>query len=259
MDLGLRDKVVLISGSSKGIGRSIALGFAQEKAKVVITGRDEGVVHGTVKAIEDLCGFDSAFGFAGDLTENKCIESCVNSVHQRWGKLDIVIANLGSGKGERGWDVGDKDWDRLMELNFLSGMKIVRQTIPLLKKNAGSNIIFISSIAGMENLGAPPAYEAAKSAVISYSKYLATTLAKESIRVNVIAPGNIIFPGSTWDEKIQKDPDGVARLIESDVPMNRMGTPGEVANAVLFLASNKAEFITGACLVVDGGQTRSLV
>ena len=257
MDLDLKDKNVLITGSSRGIGLAIANGFAGQGARVVVTGRDQASVSHAVEQIERSHGKDRAHGFAGNLDVQDVIQACVQSMVKLWGGIDILIANLGSGTGERGWDTGEEEWNRLLGINLLSGVKAAQVAIPHLKKSAGSSIVFISSIAGIENLGAPPAYEVGKAGVIAYSKYLARELASDSIRVNAVAPGNIIFPGSTWEDKVNKDKGKILALIEREVPMNRFGCPEEVADAVLFLASKRASFITGACLVVDGGQTKS--
>lgn len=256
MDLGFKNKVVLITGSSRGIGRAIALEFAREGAWPVITGRSSEDVAKTVSEVNELGG--QGLGFVGDIKDEEQIKKCVEQVVSRWQGIDILVASLGSGKGQRGWDVDKEEWDRLIELNLMSGVKAVKAATPYIRKSKGGNIIFIASIAGLETLGAPPAYEAAKSAVISYSKYLARTLGEKNIRVNTVAPGNIMFPGSTWDEKMKADREATKSLIENEVPLKRFGRAEEVANAVLFLSSSKATFVTGACLIVDGGQTRAI-
>ena len=129
--------------------------------------------------------------------------------------------------------------------------------MPMLQKTKGC-LLFISSIAAIESIGAPVDYSTAKTAVVALAKNMARKLANE-VRVNVIAPGNIIFDGSSWDVKVKETPEEVAKIIKSTVPMNRFGTPEEVANAAVFLCSDSASFITGSTLVVDGGQTVSLI
>jgi 3-oxoacyl-[acyl-carrier protein] reductase len=255
MDLGLKSHVVLITGSSRGIGQAIALEFAQEGARVAITGRNQKDVSNTVNQINESGG--EGFGFVGDMTNEGDIKRCIDKVIEQWGAFDALVANLGSGKGQRGCDVDVAEWNRLMELNLMISVKIATASIPHLKKSEDGNIIFIGSIAGLESLGAPPPYEVAKSALIAYSKNLSKEVAKDLIRVNIVAPGNIMFPGSTWDEKMKSNREAIQDLIEAEVPLKRFGKTEEVANAVLFLASRKASFITGACLVVDGGQTRA--
>jgi 3-oxoacyl-[acyl-carrier protein] reductase len=256
MDLFLKNKVVLITGSSKGIGRAIGLEFARERARVVITGRQEKDVANTISEIQKFNG--QGYGFVGDLNDENEIKRCMEKVINRWHGIDILISNLGSGKGKCGWNIEVEEWNRLLEINLMSGVKAVRFSLPYLSKSSNGCIIFISSIAGLETLGAPLAYEAAKAAVNSYSKHLSRTLGESGIRVNTVAPGNIIIPNGTWDEKLKADKKSVESMIEKEVPLKRFGLAEEIANAVLFLASSKAAFITGACLVVDGGQTRNI-
>lgn len=257
MNLELNDKVVLVTGASRGIGLSIALGFAREGARVAVTGRNRETLVDAVKKIESIEG--TAYAYAGNMQDEAEIRKCAEKVVKKWGGLDILVANLGMGKGKRGWDVDESEWNELLKVNLLSGVKAAKVSIPYLMKSENGSIVFISSIGGIENLDAPPAYEAGKAGVIAYSKYLARTLASKNLRVNVVAPGNILFPGSTWEEKLRTDKKTVEMMIKSEVPMNRFGCPEEVANAVLFLASEKAGFVTGSCLVVDGGQTRSFL
>jgi 3-oxoacyl-[acyl-carrier protein] reductase len=128
--------------------------------------------------------------------------------------------------------------------------------MPYLSAAHGS-VTVISSIAAREAFGAPAAYGAAKAALEAVSKALARTAVREGVRVNVVAPGNILFPGGRWEQRLREDESGVRAMLAAEVPLGRFGRPEEVADAVVFLASERASFITGACLVVDGGQTRS--
>ncbi len=129
----------------------------------------------------------------------------------------------------------------------------MRATLPMLEASGGC-LLFVSSIDGLEAIGAPTDYSVAKSALIAQSKQMARRLAPQ-VRVNCLAPGNVHFSGGSWDEKVREDPQRVESLIQTTVPMQRFGTPAEIAEAALFLCSARAAFITGACLVVDGGQT----
>ena len=257
MQLDLADKVVLVSGSSRGIGKAIAAAFVREGARVMVSGRNADSVARTTSELSELANGKNAISFAGDLTDPEDINRCLDKLIGSWNQLDVVVANIGSGKGERGWQASAAEWERLIQVNLTSTMRLCRAAIPHLKRTRG-NIVVVASIAGLEHLGAPAAYEVAKSAVISLGKYLSHELAQEGIRVNTVAPGNILFPGSVWEDKLQNNRTETMALIETTVPMKRFGSPEEIASAVLFLASKQASFITGACLVVDGGQTRSL-
>jgi 3-oxoacyl-[acyl-carrier protein] reductase len=145
-----------------------------------------------------------------------------------------------------------------MSVNVLSATNMVQVSVPLLRRSNHASIVCISSICGVEALGAPVTYSAAKAALISAVKGWSRPFGKMGIRINAISPGNIFTDGGTWDRKVKADPDGVAAMISQDVPVGRFGTPAEIANLTLFLSSPIAAFITGANIVADGGQTRSI-
>ena len=180
-----------------------------------------------------------------------------HQIIKEWEGLDIIVANVGSGKSVSETILDSKHWDYVFSLNFDSALNTAREFYPLLLSSKG-NLIFISSIVGLEAFGAPTDYSVAKTAVIAFSKNFARKVAVDGVRVNCIAPGNIYFEGGTWDDKIQSDSHRIEHLIETTVPMQRFGKPEEIADAVLFLSSERASFITGALLRVDGGQTTGL-
>ncbi|KJR99417.1 MAG: hypothetical protein VR68_09290 [Peptococcaceae bacterium BRH_c4a] len=255
MDLGLKDKVVFIAGSSRGIGKAISYGFAKEGSKVIVTGREKISVETTVEEFKKEFGEGNVIGICVDLSKTDEIKESLSRAVACFGRMDVVVANIGSGRGKPEYDLPDLEWNRFIDINLLSGVKIAREAVPFLKSNGGS-VIFISSIAGIETLGAPIAYEASKAAIIASAKNLSYKLAQYNIRVNTVAPGNILFLGSTWDLKLKDNLKSTTDYINSNVPLKRLGIPEEVTDSVLFLASPRASFITGACLVVDGGQTR---
>lgn len=258
MELNLKDKVVLISGSAHGLGKSIARSFLAEGAMVVITDIDNSRIEKTVWEFSkefDKTKFDC---FTGDLTKSDDIKKCVESVIGQFGKIDICVANLGSGRGTQGWDISDEEWERMLSLNFDGARRLTNSVVPRMIENRGGSIIYISSIAGVEVIGAPVQYSVAKASLIAYAKNLSRSLGKHKIRVNTVCPGNIFFKDGTWDFKIQENKQGVLEMLEKNVPLNRFATPEEIADLVMFLSSERASFVTGSCIIADGGQTISI-
>jgi 3-oxoacyl-[acyl-carrier protein] reductase len=257
MDLGLEEKVVIIGGGSRGIGLAIVETFLEEGARVAVVGREASGLAKAVKALTGRFGEDRVVGIPGDLTRDGCSQSVVAEVAQRWGMLNVVVANVGVGTDATGWDVPMEAFHDAFRTNFLASQALAQAAIPSFSKEGGS-IVFTGSIAGYESLGAPAPYESAKAALHAYAKSLSRLVAELGIRVNVLAPGNILFPGGRWALRLQDEPELVQAMLDREVPLCRFGRPHEIGAAVAFLASSQAAFITGACLVVDGGQTRSL-
>jgi 3-oxoacyl-[acyl-carrier protein] reductase len=258
MNLNLQEKVYIVSGSSQGIGKAIAQSLLDEGAHVVITGRDskklENCQHELVKASKH----SRVLAVQGDLNKKQVLNQLKNKVLKRWGHIDGIIANAGAIKQTETWNIPDEDWDWYFEANFKVAYRFVTNFIPYLIKTKGS-IVLISSIAGIEEIGAPLPYSAAKSATSMYAKGLARILAKDGVRVNVVNPGNVLFEGGNWDTRLQNDPEATHALIEQNVPMNGFASPEDIAAATMFLLSTQAKFITGSSLAVDGGQTSLFV
>jgi 3-oxoacyl-[acyl-carrier protein] reductase len=178
-------------------------------------------------------------------------------VAAEWGGLDGLVCNLGTGSGTPGWNQTEEEWERLLRLNFQASVRLAQAAIPNLAARRG-NIVFISSITGVESTPAPLPYSVAKAALLNYSKNLSRQVAKLGIRANCVAPGNILIPGGSWDRRLHDQPESVGKYLEAEVPINRFGTPDEIASVVTFLCSGRASFVTGACFTADGGQTRSM-
>jgi 3-oxoacyl-[acyl-carrier protein] reductase len=257
VNLSLQNRVALVAGSSRGIGKAIAAAFLREGCRICITGRSEAPLSQTLAEFEAQFGKDRAISFCGDLTAPSTISEALRKTHELWSRLDVVVANLGSGSGKPGWQIESSEWERLFRLNFWGSVKVAQAAIPLLAENQHGALLFIASITGVEATHAPLPYSAAKAALINYSKNLASQLSKLGIRVNSIAPGNILFPGGSWERHLEKDKNKVMQMIDSNVPLARFGEPSEIADLAVFLCSDAATFITGACFKADGGQTRS--
>jgi len=253
MDLGLTGQRVLITGASRGIGAAIAYTFLHEGAKVCLVSRGSEELYENEKQFAREFGGEFVFAEKCDCTNPKSLELLRGRVESRWGGLDIVVANIGDGHSVSDALPTDVQWKKTWNNNFESSLYTSRTFLPMLQEAKGS-LLFISSITGLEAFGAPVDYSTAKSAVLALAKNMARKLAQE-VRVNVLAPGNVLFDGGSWDEKIKKDPLCVENIIKSTVPMDRFGTVEEMAGAAVFLCSGRASFITGSVLVVDCGQT----
>ena len=258
MNLELNDKLVFISGSSSGIGKSIAEAFLQEKAKVILSGKNEAKLSQTLHELQKKFGEDRVYSFCGDLTQGGVINTCSEFIASKFGGLDVFVSNLGSGAGSTEWNIDDEEWHRLFDLNFSAARKLTNRLVPLIQKNGSGVVIYISSIAGKEVLGAPVHYSVAKASLNAYAKNLAKKLASSNIRVNTVCPGNILFKDGTWDRKLAENKEAVEKMLATKVPQKRFGKPEEVADLVVFLSSERATFITGESIVIDGGQLNTI-
>jgi 3-oxoacyl-[acyl-carrier protein] reductase len=251
-----RSRIAMVAGSSRGIGKAIARVLLRERYRTLVTGRDSSSVQEAVDEFKREFASD-VLGFTGDLTNGIVIRAALDAAAKAWGNpIDTLVVNIGSGKGKTGWDLREQDWQDSFNVNFWGSVRIAQAAIPLLARPG--TIVFIASIAGVERLPAPLPYSAAKAALVNYAKNLSWAVADLAIRVNCVAPGNILFPGGSWETHLRERGDQVRGYIQSEVASKRFGTPEEVAEAVGFLCSAKASFITGACMVVDGGQSRTI-
>jgi 3-oxoacyl-[acyl-carrier protein] reductase len=254
MELGLRGKVAIVTGGSRGIGKATVLDFAREGCKVAFSARGEETLRATAQEVKALGA--EVLPVAADMTRTDDIERLVQETVATFGSVDILVNNVGGSRGGLTWDTPDEDWAEVLYLNLFAAIRTARLVIPEMRKRGGGRIINISSIYGRESGGAMT-YNAVKASMNSWSKSLAKQLAKDNILVNVVAPGSILFPGGVWERRQKENPQFIDNFVRTDMPLGRFGRPEEVAAMVVFLASERATLMTGACVNVDGCQSRS--
>jgi 3-oxoacyl-[acyl-carrier protein] reductase len=256
MDLQLNGRVAFVAGSSRGIGKAIAAALLREGCRVCINGRNQAALDTACADLRTDFG-ERVIGISADLTQPSAINDVLSTISKTWQSPEILVANIGSGSGNLGWELDESEWERLFNLNLFASIRLAQSVIPHMKSRGG-NILFVSSIAGLEASPAPLPYCAAKAALINYSKNLSRAVAADRIRVNCICPGNVLFPGGSWERHLANRGHEVEKYISSEVPQQRFGTPEEIADFAVFLLSPVSKFATGGVFVVDGGQTRSI-
>jgi NAD(P)-dependent dehydrogenase (short-subunit alcohol dehydrogenase family) len=246
MDLGLRGKCAIVTGASRGIGRAIALRLAEEGAGVAICARGEAALRETESEVRARSV--PVYAAACDVGDPKALDGFLDAARAKLGRVDTLVNNP-SGIG---FTDDEGTWQSTLSVDLMAAVRASWKVTPWMGAEGGA-IVHISSIAGLEATGFPPSYGAAKAALVSHAKSLALALAPQKIRVNSVAPGSIEFPGGLWADARQNNPDFYNAILKT-IPMGRMGTPEEVADVVVFLASERASWVTGACIVVDGAQ-----
>jgi len=249
MELGLKGKIALVTGASRGIGRAIAGALAAEGCRVAICD------------LNPPAQPDNLFFIQADVTKPDDVQRVVDAVVAKWGGLDILVNNVGGGGGRElrpVEEVPESQWEKTWELNAFAAVRFTRLAIPHMRRAKWGRVVSIASVAGKEG-GGRPWYTMAKSAEIALMKSLALNkdLVRDGLTFNSVAPGRVIFPGNEWDQFRQEDPPRFEKTLKDRLPLGRCGKPEEIAAAVTFVCSAPATFVNGACFAVDGGESFS--
>jgi len=256
MDLRLAGKVAVVTGGSRGLGFASARALVSEGCHVTICARGAA----RLEAAAGELGAAAAHGagvatVVADVSTAEGTQSVIDAAVTRFGGLDVLVNNVGLGKGGSLEATTDAEWQEAFDQTLFPTIRASRQAVPHLRTRGGGVILIVSSIFGRES-GGRMTYNAVKAAEISLTKSLAQQLAPEGIRVAGIAPGSILFPGGSWHQRQQADPEGIAAFVARELPFGRFGAPEEVGDTVAFLASARASWIAGTTVVVDGCQSR---
>lgn len=258
----LRGKTAIVTGGASGLGLATALRFAEEGANVVCVDLDKET---TERAAAEVAATGAqTLSVVGDVTDEASMGAMAQATVHRFGRIDVLFANAGINAGEaRAHEMPLTDWRRVLDVNLTGVFLSARAVLPTMIEQQGGALVLTASVAGLAGVSQLPAYAASKGGVVALGRQLATEYAGDQIRVNVIAPGTIATPLvlETFARRALIDTDAPVTLEQRarDVPMGRLGEVSDVANLVLFLASDEASWITGAVHAVDGGLTAALV
>ena len=257
MDLGLRDKVAIITGSSRGLGLASAKALAAEGCQITLCGRTEATLLGAAREVASIAGGDDrVLAVRADLTQAVGVQRVIDDTVQRFGGLDVLVNNIGLGRGGGLLETSDAEWQEAFDQTLLPAVRASRLAVPHMTRRGGGAIIIIASVFGRE-AGGRMTYNAIKAAEISLAKSLAQQLASANIRVNSVSPGSILFEGGSWWKRQQENPTAIAEFVKRELPFGRFGRAEEVGDVVAFLASPRANWISGTSIVVDSCQSRA--
>ena len=263
MDLGLKGKVALVTGGSKGIGKAVARALAQEGAKVAICARDKGSLDTAATEIAKTAGSE-VFGVAGDLTREADVRKIVDAAVGRFGRIDILINNAGAAPGGLLLDLTEEDWQKALQLKFMGYVRCMKAVIPHMLRQGGGRIVNVVGNDGVKPIGIELTPSAANAADLAVTVALAEQYGRQNICINAINPGPVAT--ERWEQLIggiasirKIGVDEAQKRAERSIPLGRICTPEEVANVVVFVASDRASFMNGAVITLDGGQRKALL
>jgi len=249
MDLGLRGKKAIVTGGTRGIGRAIAELLAGEGCNLALCARSRAGVDDALAALARK-GV-KAYGGVVDVADTKALRAWVAEAADKLGGLDAFIANVSA----LAQTMDEEGWHRSLDIDVMGTVAGVEAAIPYLEKSTAGAIVVIGTTGAIEIAGPPRPYASVKAALAPYVKAVARNLAGKGVRANMVSPGNVYFKGGVWNAVEENNPELFDTMMSRN-PMGRMGTPEEVANAVVFLASPRASFVSGTNLIVDGALTQ---
>jgi len=256
MDLGLQDRVAIVTGSSKGLGFASARALVAEGCRIVICGRTPTTLQEARRRLVEIASDDRVLAIAADVSREEGLRLLIDQSVETFGGIDILVNNVGVGRGGGLVDTPDELWQEAIDYTLMPAVRASRLAVPHLQRRGGGSIVMIASIYGRE-AGGRMTYNVIKAAEISLAKSLAQQLAPMNIRVNSVSPGSILFEGGSWWKRQQDDPAGIAEFVKRELPFGRFGRPEEVGDVVAYLASSRASWISGTSVVVDGCQSRA--
>lgn len=263
MDFGLTGKVAIIGGASRGIGKATALGFAREGAKVALCARDTDRLHSTTEEIRRQTGAE-VLAVPGDLSQGEAAERLVDETVSRFGTIHVLVANTGGPPLGGFGKVSDADWENAFALNFLSTVRLIRKALPHMQRQKWGRIISVMSVAVKEPMDGLILSNGIRPAVVGMAKTLSREVGKYNITVNTVLPGRILTDRlkghlSARAQAMGKEFEQVLSESAAEVPLRRIGDPQEMANVIVFLASESASYVNGVSIQVDGGLIRGLL
>ena len=256
MDLGLKDRVAIVTGSSKGLGFASARALAAEGCRVVICARTPDTLQEARRRLVEITSDDSVLAIVADVSREEGVRSLIDQSVEAFGGIDVLVNNVGVARGGGLLDTADELWQEAIDYTLMPAVRASRLAVPHMQKRGGGSIVIIASIYGRES-GGRMTYNVVKAAEISLAKSLAQQLAPMNIRVNSVSPGSILFEGGSWWKRQQADPAGIAEFVKRELPFGRFGRPEEIGDVVAYLASSRASWISGTSVVVDGCQSRA--